>query len=84
MEQVIKYILPALVAFAIGVVIGPFVIKLMKRLKFGQQVRDDGPQSHLAKQNTPTIGGDGGDIRSYRDIADCDSCIGSLRFSGLS
>ena len=57
MEQVIKYILPALVAFAIGVVIGPFVIKLMKRLKFGQQVRDDGPQSHLAKQNTPTIGG---------------------------
>ena len=57
MEQVIKYILPALVAFAIGVVIGPCVIKLMKRLKFGQQVRDDGPQSHLAKQNTPTIGG---------------------------
>ena len=52
-----KYILHALITFIIGVAIGPFFIKLMKRLKFGQQVRDDGPQTHLAKQNTPTIGG---------------------------
>jgi len=29
----------------------------MKRIKFGQQVRDDGPKTHLSKQNTPTIGG---------------------------
>lgn len=57
MEQFSKYIIAALVTFAIGVIIGPFFIKLMKRLKFGQQVRDDGPQTHLAKQNTPTIGG---------------------------
>lgn len=57
MEQFSKYIIAVLVTFAIGVIIGPFFIKLMKRLKFGQQVRDDGPQTHLAKQNTPTIGG---------------------------
>ncbi|MBR3750721.1 MAG: phospho-N-acetylmuramoyl-pentapeptide-transferase [Clostridia bacterium] len=57
METFAQYIIPAIVTFAIGVILGPFFIKLMKRLKFGQQVRDDGPQSHLAKQNTPTIGG---------------------------
>ena len=57
METFAQFIIPAIVTFAIGVILGPFFIKLMKRLKFGQQVRDDGPQSHLAKQNTPTIGG---------------------------
>lgn len=46
-----------LVAFAICLVIGPWVIKLMQILRFGQQVRDDGPASHLKKQNVPTMGG---------------------------
>lgn len=57
MEGLAKYILPLLAAFAVGIAAGPVVIRLMKRLKFGQQVRDDGPKTHLAKQNTPTIGG---------------------------
>lgn len=46
-----------LVAFAICLIIGPWVIKLMQILRFGQQVRDDGPASHLKKQNVPTMGG---------------------------
>lgn len=46
-----------LIAFLICLIIGPFIIKLMQKLKFGQQVRDDGPASHLKKQNVPTMGG---------------------------
>lgn len=46
-----------LVAFVICLIIGPLVIKLMQILRFGQQVRDDGPASHLKKQNVPTMGG---------------------------
>ncbi len=46
-----------LIAFIVCIIIGPFVIKLMQKLKFGQQVRDDGPASHLKKQNVPTMGG---------------------------
>jgi phospho-N-acetylmuramoyl-pentapeptide-transferase len=46
-----------LIAFIVCMIIGPFVIKLMQKLKFGQQVRDDGPASHLKKQNVPTMGG---------------------------
>ncbi len=46
-----------LLAFAVCLVIGPITIKLMQKLKFGQQVRDDGPASHLKKQNVPTMGG---------------------------
>ncbi len=59
MESVfIKYLLiPFFIALAVCLIIGPFVIKLMQKLKFGQQVRDDGPASHLKKQNVPTMGG---------------------------
>ncbi len=46
-----------LIAFLVCLIIGPFIIKLMQKLKFGQQVRDDGPASHLKKQNVPTMGG---------------------------
>ncbi len=45
------------IAFAIGAAIGPVIILLMRRLKAKQTERDDGPQSHLKKQGTPTIGG---------------------------
>ncbi len=48
-------------AFAISLgtclIIGPFLIPALRRLKFGQSVRSDGPQSHLQKQGTPTMGG---------------------------
>jgi len=38
-------------------VLGPFATGYLRRLKFGQQVRDDGPSAHAAKQGTPTMGG---------------------------
>ena len=44
-------------AFILTVIMGPWCIPALKRLKFGQEVRDDGPQSHLKKQGTPTMGG---------------------------
>lgn len=46
-----------LVSFLIGSIIGPFVVKAIKNKQFKQSVREDGPQSHLKKTGTPTIGG---------------------------
>jgi phospho-N-acetylmuramoyl-pentapeptide-transferase len=45
------------VSFLLAVILGPLFIPLLRRLKFGQQVRTDGPQSHLKKSGTPTMGG---------------------------
>ena len=50
-------ILAIIIAFAISAVLCPVVIPFLHKLKFGQQVRDDGPQAHLKKQGTPTMGG---------------------------
>lgn len=44
-------------SFLITIVTGPAFIKILYRLKFGQQIREVGPQSHLAKKGTPTMGG---------------------------
>ena len=52
-----KVLLPILIAFTISVVLGPVLIPFLKKLKFGQFVRDDGPESHLKKSGTPTMGG---------------------------
>jgi phospho-N-acetylmuramoyl-pentapeptide-transferase len=50
-----------LIAAAFGLVISilvtPLAIKAFRRQGFGQEIRDDGPQSHLAKKGTPTMGG---------------------------
>ncbi|MHC1747399.1 MAG: phospho-N-acetylmuramoyl-pentapeptide-transferase [Cellulosilyticaceae bacterium] len=46
-----------LIAFLLNIVISPFMIPALERLKFGQNVRDDGPNSHLKKAGTPTMGG---------------------------
>ncbi|MCY0865297.1 MAG: phospho-N-acetylmuramoyl-pentapeptide-transferase, partial [Sulfobacillus sp.] len=37
--------------------LGPIFIPWLRRLKFGQQVREVGPEAHLKKQGTPTMGG---------------------------
>jgi len=50
-------ILAILISFFLTAVIGPRLLPLLARLKFGQFVREDGPQSHLKKQGTPTMGG---------------------------
>lgn len=50
-------IMAVILSFAISALLGPIVIPFLKRLKVGQTVRDDGPQSHLKKTGTPTMGG---------------------------
>lgn len=50
-------ILAIIIAFAISAILCPIVIPFLHKLKFGQQVRDDGPQAHLKKSGTPTMGG---------------------------
>ncbi|MBQ7266000.1 MAG: phospho-N-acetylmuramoyl-pentapeptide-transferase [Firmicutes bacterium] len=46
-----------LFGFVCNVILCPFIIPLLRKLKFGQPVRSDGPQTHLVKQGTPTMGG---------------------------
>ncbi len=50
-------ILSVLTALAISLIIGPWLIRKLNEHQIGQSVRDDGPQSHLAKSGTPTMGG---------------------------
>ncbi|WP_279620160.1 phospho-N-acetylmuramoyl-pentapeptide-transferase [Priestia megaterium] len=45
------------VAFLITVVLSPIFIPFLRRLKFGQSIRDEGPKSHQKKSGTPTMGG---------------------------
>ena len=45
-------ILSILISFGISAAMCPVLIPFLKRLKFGQQVRDDGPQAHLKKAGT--------------------------------
>ncbi|MCI8823970.1 MAG: phospho-N-acetylmuramoyl-pentapeptide-transferase [Lachnospiraceae bacterium] len=48
---------PVITSFAISAAAGPMVIPVLRKLKVGQTVRDDGPQTHLKKNGTPTMGG---------------------------
>jgi len=50
-------IIPSIISFVVCVILCPLLIPFLKKLKFGQFVRDDGPQSHLKKSGTPTMGG---------------------------
>lgn len=52
-----KVILPVIIAFGVCVVLCPLLIPFLKKLKFGQYIRQDGPESHLKKSGTPTMGG---------------------------
>ncbi len=53
----LRVVLAALTALAISFVIGPAMIRRLAAYKIGQAVRDDGPQTHLVKTGTPTMGG---------------------------
>lgn len=53
----VRAIMALLTALFLSLWIGPKVIQRLRVLKFGQEVRTDGPESHLAKQGTPTMGG---------------------------
>ncbi|MEQ1596339.1 MAG: phospho-N-acetylmuramoyl-pentapeptide-transferase [Casimicrobium sp.] len=53
----LRSVLACATAMAIALAIGPRMIRWLLDMKIGQAVRSDGPQSHLAKQGTPTMGG---------------------------
>lgn len=57
MIEVQHIIISMLLSFVLSLVLGHFLIKELRILKFGQTVRDDGPQSHLTKNGVPTMGG---------------------------
>ncbi|HEX2098963.1 MAG TPA: phospho-N-acetylmuramoyl-pentapeptide-transferase [Rubrobacteraceae bacterium] len=50
-------VLAAAIAFVVTISLGSEFIKFLQRKKFGQFVREEGPQTHLIKQGTPTMGG---------------------------
>ena len=53
----LRGILAALTALMLALFIGPTMIAMLSRYQIGQRVRSDGPQSHLQKSGTPTMGG---------------------------
>ncbi len=53
----LRAVLATMTALVISFLIGPRMITWLARMKIGQSVRDDGPQSHLVKAGTPTMGG---------------------------
>jgi phospho-N-acetylmuramoyl-pentapeptide-transferase len=53
----LRAILGVLTALGISLLLGPWFIRRLSELKIGQSVRTDGPQSHLSKSGTPTMGG---------------------------
>jgi phospho-N-acetylmuramoyl-pentapeptide-transferase len=53
----LRAILATITALVISLIVGPVLINSLRLLKIGQSVRDDGPQSHLKKSGTPTMGG---------------------------
>ena len=53
----IEIFLPAFISFALTVLLCPIFIPILHRMKFGQIIREEGPESHLKKAGTPTMGG---------------------------
>lgn len=53
----LRAVFATLTALGIGLFLGPAVIRKLTAMKVGQAVRDDGPQTHLIKSGTPTMGG---------------------------
>ncbi|MGB7298387.1 MAG: phospho-N-acetylmuramoyl-pentapeptide-transferase [Burkholderiaceae bacterium] len=53
----LRAVLAALTALLLGLLLGPTVIRKLAAMKIGQAVREDGPQTHLIKSGTPTMGG---------------------------
>ena len=47
----------SLTAFAMAMILGPWLIARLKQFQWGQHIREDGPQSHHKKAGTPTMGG---------------------------
>jgi len=54
---VTRVLIAALVGLIVSILVGPKFIDFLRRNEFGQQIREEGPQHHFAKQGTPTMGG---------------------------
>ena len=52
-----KIVMAIVISFIVASILGPSIIPLLHKLKFGQNIRQEGPKSHLKKAGTPTIGG---------------------------
>jgi phospho-N-acetylmuramoyl-pentapeptide-transferase len=53
----IRIVIPAAIAFVVTVILTPLIIPILKKIKAGQSIREEGPQSHMIKSGTPTMGG---------------------------
>ena len=53
----LRAVLATMTALLVGLIAGPWVIRKLAQMKIGQAVRSDGPQTHLTKSGTPTMGG---------------------------
>ena len=51
-----QIIIASLAAFLLSIILGPVVLPILRKIKAGQTVRDDGPEAHLKKNGTPTMG----------------------------
>jgi phospho-N-acetylmuramoyl-pentapeptide-transferase len=52
-----RVLLAGVIALLISILVGPKFIAFLRRNEFGQQIREEGPEHHVAKQGTPTMGG---------------------------
>ena len=50
-------IISVLISFAISAILCPILIPFLRKLKFGQTIREEGPKAHMKKSGTPTMGG---------------------------
>lgn len=57
MSNYLDIIRVIVISFAITLLLGPILIPLLKRLKVGQSIREEGPKTHYKKSGTPTMGG---------------------------
>jgi phospho-N-acetylmuramoyl-pentapeptide-transferase len=53
----VRTALAGITALSVSFILGPWIIRLMRKRQIGQEIRPDGPQSHLAKKGTPSMGG---------------------------
>ncbi len=56
-DMLMSSLLPAVIAFAVTAFLGPVFIPWLHKLKFGQEIREEGPKWHRKKSGTPTMGG---------------------------
>ena len=57
MDKLETAVYAIIISFVLGLIFNPLLIPILRRLKFGQTERTEGPKSHLEKQGTPTMGG---------------------------